>query len=100
MTKIIDLEDYRALFNQNNILNLSTEDREEIEAIEREVTKKYLELISRINKNLQFEGTEEQRIAIEQSTQTIIKSYEDVIVSAIRDIIRSKVEAYFSKKPC
>ncbi|ELM0341234.1 hypothetical protein Q3051_004292 [Vibrio vulnificus] len=100
MSNIIDFDKYKEITRLKDTRSIPSEDQEEIEKIQADIKEKYLALINGVNKSFEFQGTQEQARAIEAAVSNIIKSYEDIVVESISDIVAAKVEAYLRQKYC
>ncbi|MCU8150657.1 hypothetical protein M2G93_21315 [Vibrio vulnificus] len=100
MSNIIDFDKYKEITRLKDTRSIASEDQEEIEKIQADIKEKYLALLNGVNKSFEFQGTQEQARAIEAAVSNIIKSYEDIVVESISDIVAAKVEAYLRQKYC
>ncbi|EHD2253316.1 hypothetical protein [Vibrio vulnificus] len=100
MSNIIDFDKYKEITRLKDTRSIPSEDQEEIEKIQADIKEKYLALLNGVNKSFEFQGTQEQARAIEAAVSNIIKSYEDIVVESISDIVAAKVEAYLRQKYC
>ena len=100
MSNIIDFDKYKEITRLKDTRSIPSEDQEEIEKIQADIKEKYQALLNGVNKSFEFQGTQEQARAIEAAVSNIIKSYEDIVVESISDIVAAKVEAYLRQKYC
>ncbi|EIJ2226065.1 hypothetical protein OMR72_004747 [Vibrio parahaemolyticus] len=100
MSNIIDFDRYKEITRLKDTQSIPSEDQVEIEKIQADVKEKYLALLNGVNKSFEFQGTQEQARAVEAEVSNIIKSYEDIVVESISDIVAAKVEAYLRQKYC
>ncbi|MDE1341131.1 hypothetical protein [Vibrio aestuarianus] len=98
MSNVIDLKQYQKLRNDESLLDIPEEDRLELEAIQQEISERYLKAMKEINFSFSFAVTEDQGEQIKAAFLEVQKSYERILHDSVSDITNKTVQLHFLKK--
>lgn len=77
---------------------ISQKDRLELEAIQQEISERYLKAMKEINFSFSFAVTEDQGEQIKVAFLEVQKSYERILLDSVSDITNKTVQLHFLKK--
>ncbi|MEZ8224939.1 hypothetical protein AB6C43_12955 [Vibrio splendidus] len=98
MSNVIDFKQYQLLSGCKGLSDIPENERLELEAIQEEITERYIRAMSEINISFNVQVTEEQGELIRAKILEVQKSYEKIIFDAVSDVTNKAVQLHILKK--